>query len=402
VRRALLAIVALAACKGKRDREHAALPVETVPAQGDAAVRDAPSSAWTALATLPVIHPVREVVLPSRPDQPRFDVVGPVVVGDIAVVGSSQLGFAGVDWRRGAIAWTKAAGSRLAPPVVHGEDVILIGDCLSAPAIPDRDQLLGCMRTVTALGADQAYIAIHGKAAAVEEFAHSAGEQHLWVAGDQVRWRRGDQAIAIDVMSGIATPAPIAPPLLGVTYKDRHWDIEEVDGRVIAHAKGKVAWQTEQGYGELLGAVWIPRQNPMVRVAAVNSRFGAPEVRLLDIDATGSMNGQASWSAVPGISLLAHAISPVGDVALAVRLDKTLKHDYVAGFAANALLLWVYPLPETARVDPVGIAIGLDAGRAPEAVVVFHDGDTVTILPELSSPPTAPGAVRGPSENATP
>ena len=400
LRRALLVIGALAACKAKRDREHEAVPVETAPAPGDAGVGDA--SGWAQLATMPVIHPVREVVLPSRPDQPRFDVVGPVILGDIAVVGSSQLGFAGVDWRRGAIAWTKAAGSRLAPPVVHGDDVVLIGDCLSAPAIPDADQLLGCMRTVTALGADQAYIAIHGKAAAVEEFSHSAGEQHTWITGDHVRWRRGDHAISIDLMSGVATSTGAALPFLAVSYKDRHWEIEEADGKVIAHAKGKDAWQTEHAYGRLLGAVYLPQQTPMVRVATISGRFGDPEVRLLDIDATGSMNGQASWSTAPGIAILAHAISPVGDVALVVRLDKTLKHDYVAGYAANALLLWVYPLPETARVDPVGVAIGLDAERAPEAVVVFHDGDTVTILPELSSPPTAPGAVRGPSKNATP
>ena len=401
MRRAMLVIGALAACKARRDREHEALPVETAPAQRDAAL-DAPGTGWAQLATLPVIHPVREVVLPSRADQPRFDVVGPVILGDIAVVGSSQLGFAGVDWRRGVIAWTKPAGSRLAPPVVHGEDVLLIGDCLAAPAIPDADQLLGCMRSVTTLGADQAYIAIHGTAAAVEEFSHSAGDQQTWIAGDHVRWRRGEHAISIDVMSGIATSASEAPPFLGITYQNRHWDIEEDDGKIIAHAKGKDTWHTERAYGRLLGAVYLPKQPPMVRVAAISGRFGDPEVRLLDINATGSMTGQASWSTVPGIAILAHAISPVGDVALAVRLDKTLKHDFVAGFAANALLLWVYPLPETARVDPVGLAIGLDAERAPEAVVVFHDGDTVTILPELSSPPTAPGAVRGPSENATP
>ncbi len=185
-------------------------------------------------------------------------------------------------------------------------------------------------------------------------------------------------------------------------HEGRAWDIDAADGRIVAHAKGKVAWQTDADYGELLGAVYLPGQRPMIRAAATSARFGDPEIRLLDVDATGSMNGQASWTGLPGIAMLAHAISPVGDVALAVRLDKTLKHDYIAGFAANALLLWVFPLPETARVDPVGIAIGLDAERAPEAVVVFHDGDTVTILPELSSPPTAPGAVRGPSENATP
>ena len=220
VPRALLALALFAACKGKRDREATAVPVEPAPAPGDAAPADAPGG-WPALAKLPVIHPVREVVLPSRPDQPRFDVVGPVIAGDIAVVGSSQLGFAGVDWRRGTIAWTKPAGSRLAPPVVHEESVVLIGDCLATPTIPAGEQLLGCMRTVTALGADEAYIAVHGKAAAVEEFSHSAGEQHAWIAGDTVRWMRGDHAVAVDLFSGVATPAPAVPPRLSIAYKDR-------------------------------------------------------------------------------------------------------------------------------------------------------------------------------------
>ena len=130
--------------------------------------------------------------------------------------------------------------------------------------------------------------------------------------------------------------------------------------------------------------------------------FGAPEVRLIDASALADGTGQAAWDGVPGIAVLAYAISPVGDVALAVRLDKSLRHDYIVGFSANALLRWVYPLPELTRTEPIGIALGLDAERAPVAVVVFHDGDLVTVLPELSSPPTAPGAIRGPSENATP
>jgi hypothetical protein len=140
----------------------------------------------------------------------------------------------------------------------------------------------------------------------------------------------------------------------------------------------------------------------MIRMASIRGFGGVPEVRLLDMDATGSMNSTASWSHVPGISLLGHAISPVGDVALAVRLDTSIKRDYIAAFAANALLIYVYPLPRVMRADPVGVAIALDDQRAPEAVVVFHDGDLVTVLPTLSSPPTAPGAVRGPSENPTP
>jgi hypothetical protein len=59
-------------------------------------------------------------------------------------------------------------------------------------------------------------------------------------------------------------------------------------------------------------------------------------------------------------------------------------------------LMWVYPLPRMQRADPIGLAV------APDAVLVFHDGDTLTVLPELSAPPTAPGATRPPLENPTP
>jgi hypothetical protein len=395
-------VVALVACKGKRDAEHEARPVEPVAETPRDASFDA--SAWTAaFAELPVVAPLRTVILPSRADQPRFDVVGPVVVGDLAIVGSSQLGFAAVDWRRGTIMWTKPSGSRIAPPAVQGGDILLIGDCTTAPEIPASDALLGCLRSVTPLGTDNAHIAIHGKAAAVDAFSHSVGEQQMWVEGERVRWRRGDQAVAIDLGSGVAVPAAITPPPLSVTYRERHWDIEQVDGKLIARGKAKQdSWEADRTAGELLGAVFIPQQSPMVRFVAVGGRYGATELRLHDMNATGSLLSQIALDSVPGIAMLAHAMSPVGDVALAVRLDTSLKHDFIAGFSANALLRWVYPLPETARTERVGIAIGLDAQRAPEAVVVFHDGDTVTILPELSSPPTAPGAVRGPLENATP
>jgi hypothetical protein len=99
---------------------------------------------------------------------------------------------------------------------------------------------------------------------------------------------------------------------------------------------------------------------------------------------------------VPGIAVTSHAIDAVGNVAVAVRLDTSLERDYIAGYAANALLMWTYALPQVPRPDPIGIAM------APDAVVVFHDGDTVTVLPEVSAPPTAPGAVQAPLENTTP
>lgn len=383
--RILALLAALAACKGKRDTGTEARPVEPAPAVRDATVHD--GGGWVGFEKLPIVAPLRTITLPSRPDQPRFDVVGPAVLGDIAVVGSSQLGFAGVDWKRGIVAWTKPTGSRLAPPAVQGDDIYLIADCTTAPAVPARELLLGCLRTVTVTGGDEAHVAIHGASASVEEFSHATGEQRLYVEGEHVRWVRGDRAVAIDLTSGVATPASTDAPKLLATYRGKTYDAAAI---------------TEHGDARLLGLVHLPEQVPMVRFAAVSGRYGAPEVRLLDASALNNGLGQAAWDGVPGIAVLAHAISPVGDVAMAVRLDKSLRHDYIVGFSANALLRWVYPLPEVTRTEPIGIALGLDDERAPVAVVVFHDGDLVTVLPELSSPPTAPGAVRGPSENATP
>jgi hypothetical protein len=396
-------LLVLAACKSKEERDHAA-PTAPVVVADDARPADAgPPRAWPELEKLPRAEPLRTITLPTRPDVPQFDVGGPAIEGDLAVVASSQFGFIAVDWRRGGVVWTKPAGGRVAPPLARGGSFLLIGACATPPVIPDDHILLGCMRSVTPAGADEQYVAVHGKAKRVEEFAGTAGVQQLFVDGERaVRWRRGDAAVTVDVMSGVATPAPAEPPPIGVTYRDRHWDISQVDGKIVAREKGKAAWGTEYQYTALIGSVWLPGQSPMIRVANVSAHSGSPEIRLLDIDATGSMNGQAAWTPVPGISLLGQAISPVGDVALAIRMDRSIKRDFIAAYAANALLIYVYPLPEILRADPVGVAIALDDERAPEAVVVFHDGDTLTVLPPLSSPPTAPGAARGPLENPTP
>ena len=107
------------------------------------------------------------------------------------------------------------------------------------------------------------------------------------------------------------------------------------------------------------------------------------------------MHGQVAFP-VPGIGLRGFGIDSIGDVAIAIQLDASLDHDFIVGYAANALLMWVYPLPRVQRADPIGLAV------APDAVVAFHDGDTFTILPDLSAPPTAPGAARAPLENPTP
>ncbi len=391
-RLALLLIVAASGCKSKQPRRDDAAPVT---AARDAAVAVASDAPWPELAGLPATDAVRVIALPARPDVPRFTVGGPVLAGDIAIVSSSQFGFIAVDFRRGQLAWTRPAGPHVAPPQVTGGNVILIGDCINPPEVGEREALLGCMRVVTPTGADEAYFAIHGTAKAVASFAAAAGAQHVDATDDGVVWRRGDQAVAIDITTGVATPTAAGEPPIVITYHGQTWRVRRDDEGIII-ADGKPPWRTRGSYTALLGAVHIPDQAPMVRMARAIRHRGTPELMVLDVDATGSLNGQVSLNPAPGIGLIGHAISSVGDVALAVRLDTSLERDYIAGYAANGLLMWTYPLPRMPRADPVGIAM------APDAVVVFHDGDTFTVLPELSAPATAPGAVRAASENATP
>src|SRR4029079_19644052 len=128
-------------------------------AAADAAPADA-AAAWLP-DRFPRVDPVRVIALPARADLPRSDVGGPAIAGDVAIVSSSQLGFAAVDWRRGALVWTRPAGLHVAPPIVSPHGAILISDCTTPVAVPATR--LGCIRVVSAAGIDQSYAAIHGK-----------------------------------------------------------------------------------------------------------------------------------------------------------------------------------------------------------------------------------------------
>lgn len=396
----LAALIACAACKGSGDppAEPPTAPVVVGDAgPGNAAPADAIEDAriWPELAEFPTTDPLRVITLPARPDIPRFDVGGPVIAGDVAVVSSSQLGFAAIDWRRGALMWTKPAGLHVAPPLVHAGSVILIGACLSPPDLDDAGStLLGCLRVVTEAGVDQSYTAIHGRR--LDAFAGEPGPQAVWPDGERaVRWRRGEQAVSVDLITGVARPASPEPPPLRIVYGKRTWDITRTEQQIVARERGKVAWQTRRPYTALLGAVYLPDLAPMLRAMWIHPFAGISEMNLLDIDATGSLAGSVSFP-IPALSVLGHAIDAAGATAIAVRMDSSLQHDFIAGYAASALLLYVHPLPEIPRADPVGVAI------APDGVLVFHDGDTFTVLPPLSMPATAPGIPARPSQNSTP
>jgi len=389
-------------CKSKRDM-HPDDPMPEPPRVDDASAPIPIDAApvWPELEGYPRTTPERVISLPTRPDVPRFEVGGPVIRGDIAVVASSQVGFVAVDWRTGKLAWTKPAGTHVAPPARTADGFVLIGDCLRPPdSFPEGQRLLGCLRVVTTTGTDLAYFAIRARPSkGIAAFAAERGDQAVWRDGDRFRWKRGAAAISIDPVSGIARPADPTPPPLEVAYKDRAWDITQVDGRLVAYRGGthSAAWRSEHRFTQLIGAVYLPEMSPMVRVVNLGAFRGTPEIDVLDYDATGSLHFQVLRPS-PGIGLLAWATSSVGDTALVVRVDNSLRRDAVVAYAASAMLMWVYPLPEHERTDPVGVAISEDA----DAVVMFHDGDTITVLPDLSAPPTAPGAARASSKKPTP
>jgi hypothetical protein len=383
-------LIVIAACKAKHAAHDDAAAPRPSPA-GDAAA----TNLWPELANLPVVDAERVVALPVDAKQPRGDTGGPALVAGMAVVSSSQLGFVGVDVARGQVVWKKPGVGRVAPPVAVGDGFALLADCEHPGRGTRHSRAVGCLRIVSATGTDRDYMTVHGPTDDAVPFIEDPGAQKVWTRDERtIIWKRGDHALTVDTITGEAAATSAADPALVIHHKTKTWTITRAeDGTIVA--KGDPPWRTQRPYSTLLGAVYLPEQSPMVRVANAGHYGGAPELLLFDIDATGSLHGQVSRP-VPGVAIVDHAIDAVGDTALAVRLDASLARDFIAGYAANALIMWVYPLPIRARVDPIGVAI------APGVVVAFHDGDTLTILPELSAPPTAPGAARPPSEITTP
>ncbi|MBA3500974.1 MAG: hypothetical protein H0T65_11400, partial [Deltaproteobacteria bacterium] len=143
-------------------------------------------------------------------------------------------------------------------------------------------------------------------------------------------------------------------------------------------------------YTSLVGIAWTADMAPLVRVVNVRAMAGDSELHVIDMDATGSLRATVARP-TPGVALRGYGVSARGDAALVVRMRDG--RDVIAAYAANALLVYVHVLPRVR--GEVGVAV------AEDAVVVIHD-DQLGVLPELSAPPTSPGATRGSSKNPTP
>ncbi|HPH70332.1 MAG TPA: hypothetical protein PLF40_31495, partial [Kofleriaceae bacterium] len=259
-------VLALAstACKSKK----AAAPVEPVehveraaPAKLDAAARTAdaaPARNWTTdLGDLPWISATRLIKVPVHADQPRFDVVGPVVVGDLAVVGSSQFGFAAIRWSDGSTAWTKPTGLHLAPPLVLDDNVLLIADCAKAPVIDESQVLLGCLRTVSGTGNDLSLAAIVAPPELAEAFAGTTGPSRVWaIAPTKIAWQRGDVTLEFDPLAPRAKRSAATAPSITATINKVALTFKQTDEAVLAlDDKGKEQWRVGGRFAAVLGIV---------------------------------------------------------------------------------------------------------------------------------------------------
>ncbi len=384
----LAAFLALAACGRRADP---AEELDDKPAQPAAPSPRQPERAdrFPELADLPRTRALRILELPARIDVPRFDVHGPLLLPgepDLALVATSQLGFYAVNWRTGKPAWVRPAGAHLAPPVgLPTGEVVLLGDCAIAPEL--EEPVLGCARVVSAAGSDRSDGAIVGPAALAERMA-GPGPQRTWALDERrVAWQRGEHTLTLELPAGrVRAGAPPPPPALV-----RHGALElaitlDPEGQLRAHragGRGELVWQGQADFSALLAV--IPARghdSPMLRLArpssvrSVGESSSGAAFDVLDVDAMTGTGAQAATPA-PGIQILAAASGPHQSAAMVVRLDRSLRRDYVIAYTSTARVAWVYPLPEALRPDPVGLAI------AAEAVLVFHDGDTLSVLPPI-------------------
>lgn len=379
--RVVVAALLIAGCHGKATPAAKPAPRDAATA---VAVQDAAPDVWPELADLPVVEPVAEFAVPIAPKVPRRSLVGPVVLGDVAVVGSSQIGFAALDWHTGAVVWRRTTGSRVAPPLVHGDGVLVVGDCEHAAIPRTGEAIAGCWWVVAGDGSDLAAGHFAGPEPVVAPFLAATGDAALTPVDDhRIVWTRGDAALEVDLDTDRAAATHAHPPAAIARYKNREFDIaiDPASGALVAHdPTGAEQWRVLTKFAAIVGV--LPGESyeaPMVRVVNLHGASGKGFVDVIDIDATGSTRGQAG-TIVPGVALLGHAFLPTpGDTALAIALDAAGDRAYIAAHDGRGNLAWVSPLAEGPRADPVGLAFTDD-----RSVLVFHDGDRLTVLPPVA------------------
>lgn len=329
-----------------------------------------------ALAGLPRAAPRWTVTLPAQP-VPAIDVHGPVIVDGVAVVAATPVGIAGVDVEGGTVLWHRPAGGRIAEPVaLDRRRVLAIGDCADG-FDPGSDVVVGCYAVLDAR--DQAAYGAGTIVAAPDAAARlGAGPTHVQHDGDTIALGREDGwltfALPEPPRGGVrAAAAPRRRLEVSVGEGAERVDLWVADDVLELRHHDPQAMSDRSAVKDVAGGLHELADGT---VRAVRYVPGEPRLQPVIVHPRAIVLDELGAS-VPGIALLDAAHRDDGFV-LAIRLDSSLARDYVAAFTAEGTLTYVWPLPPppgAGRVHPVGVAL------ADDAVVVFHDGATVTALP---------------------
>ena len=333
---------------------------------------DASSDAFAPLDGLPKIRPRWTRTLPEQP-VPAIDVHGPRIVDGVAVVAGSAIGVVGVDVGKGEVLWSRPAGARVALPALLGTKLLVAGDCM----LPvDGDHIVGCYEVI-----DPRKLAVYGYGSIVSETVLGAGPTDLAVEARTAYLGREGQYLRFTVPD---------PPRGEVRAEKTRWrevvTVGEGDDKVEAWIVDDVLelrhhrpdiMSSRSAVRSIAGGTGAMYRMADDRTRAFRYPDGKSEIQPVLIDLA-AIEIADLGAAVPGIDLLAAAQSEKG-YAIAVRLDSSLLHDYVARFTADGTMVWVWPLPPPpggGRALPVGLAWTADDG-----LVVFHDGTTLAYLP---------------------
>jgi hypothetical protein len=386
----LAVALALAACghKSRAHRDAAAASADAAVAAPDAAT-GAKDPAWAPLDGMPRARPRWSLTVPLEfPNSIATDIHGPLINGDDAVVAGSQLGVAIVDLARRAVRFQVNVPGKVPLPVPLDTGYLAISDCMYPVDPPPGDVVVGCYDVV-----DNRLAIATGGGAIFAKGADALGPGAMTLAiGD-------DRTAEYGPVDGDRLQFDIPDPPSGdvtatkVTGRDRRRPPERPS---VSYGSGDDLVQMWLGADNVLELYYADPSFMTDRAAvvgyatapgalyAVGDRAarafqlvpGASQIQAVVVHADG-LEINTLGNPVPGIMLLGAAQDDHG-FAIAVRLDTSLLHDYVAAFTADGTLAWVYPLPPPpgpGRTAPVGLGLGKDA------VVVFRDGAVVDALP---------------------
>ena len=141
--------------------------------------------------------------------------------------------------------------------------------------------------------------------------------------------------------------APHEPPPLVVTYKDQRWEIAQVEERHRrAPGRARARGGPSDAYAALFGAVWMPAQSPMMRVADDQR---AEQRRRSDPAPSPTSMRPARCTArprrprCPASACSARRSRRSATSRSRSGSTRSIKRDYIAAYAANALLMLRLP-----------------------------------------------------------